>query len=1459
MRKYIILAIIALLLLCTLNVKGADVRNKLRHRSSKSRPPRGTAEISAGGNPARENPSVGQDDAAQIESVADNEVTGSTASAGSTATAEGSTASAGSTATAEGSTATAKGSTANENVPTEPHDDVPETTGPAASQTANATGPAASQTANATGPAASQTANATGTDSRNEDKQTGTATNATKPISGKNITTIIPTLDDVLNKTDGDSNNSSINGTQTDLGNSTSGQINITESNVGKINIIKNVTLELDPYTLGMDFEAKMIDGKRKVVVLNVEKGSDADIAKLEPGDIILALNGRYLNETSNATLSDFIFAQIRDGFYAKRMSARTMKPDKTLKTTTFPVQQGWAAYGITFMIEPDSKYICNDTVNELIIANVAPGSPADKKGLTPGDLVIAINHIKTNGMPLKKAGNVTKGTTSLHLVTVDKDHFTCENVMKIQKVAKQLLRKKAMKTLDRILKDLAEDKVDPVYALKYAKWVSGRFSEKNKKSNSGNSTNDVCNTPSCLAELKLVQNLIKKVNHVATPMTPWIKQPEEPIHEEKCEILKKQCEADKLNKISEEKICGSDHTTYNRECEFLVKQCEERATGSDITIAYKGECKACRDVTLKKTKADHDKGFAFFGVQFKVALLDMGCGNFPRVLKVKENSPASRIAIAPEMNEIVTRINGDSLCDFTVADLKNELKALKEEVTLQLCVEPKNKTESKICKVCPKPEFPGCKFARIDRPFTPWGMNLKLRKTKPFFEISSVVEESPSFKAGARRGDIVLKIDEEDMTAVNEKDILFATVLNAGKKMQMEVRRMGKVVTVDFQRNLTTFSSGLVDGLKFSNQPMLCAGFPTISKIEPHTQAQKLGLAENDVIFSINNIGFCNQEVAESGVDFSAKMALNVQVCKLNKMSRALKFKMCRDYCPAVEGPSSSNSDGETGPSEGKGEGKESSSGSSGPGSSSGSTGSDANAADATPNNDGYVVRQEILLKGFTLAQTEAVVPGIKKYVAKQFKVTERYIKIKLNESEIPAEDDSTNFIEMGKTVAVVTIQVNVFIAGKNTTHARHINSAMNSAKYEDSTVKELARLLNVSPELISLNMETAKTSTVTVTYDENGNIAKIEQNDDDKIPDSNSTKLANDVPPVIKESDNATSPPAPAIEKLNATKTPFIEILFRKRLRFGINFAAAVTKGLRFFEVRKVSKRVKNINLVKYGDVLDKINFKRVDEFGDDGTMDRVLMEANKAILDMERTEENGLKRILSINVTKVDTEPITPEDAYLTTKCGDFPIIKSLTARVRNTPFEKLKGQIITVVNGNHVCRLTKERVDALLYEPIDVVAEVLPAEFASENEDNEFCKHLDCYRPPAPPLPFHPKYEVCKLGYYCKQGKCPEGTKKIEDYCAFMPTQHDEYLSTSHICIPGHYCPPKHQCPVGFELYNANEKGFCFDIQPMGPYTAPNYVGKDALWMNKPNVIPGFYNHTHNINKTSAAKQ
>merc|ERR1711871_316905 len=397
--------------------------------------------------------------------------------------------------------------------------------------------------------------------------------------------------------------------------------------------------------------------------------------------------------------------------------------------------------------------------------------------------------------------------------------------------------------------------------------------------------------------------------------------------------------------------------------------------------MGHQGECKERREVTIKKTEAEKNKGFAFFGLVFKMELLDMGCGTFPRILKVKENSPASRLQNIPEMNEVVTRINGDTVCDFTVADLKNVLKKMKEKVTLQLCTKTKNKTESKICKVCPKPEFPGCKIARVDRPFTPWGMKLKVRKSKPFFEVSSVMDNSPSAASGVKRGDLLLKIDEEDVTTVTEKDVIFATVLNAGKQMQMEVQRRGQTKIFNIERNLSAFGDGLVDGLQISNQPMLCAGFPTVTKIEQHTQAQKLGFAENDVIFSINGMGFGNQEIHEAGMDFSDKVSLNIQICKLDKMSKALKYKMCHNYCPAAssdnENPAAS-SDNENSTSLGHSKERE------------------------NVGNDGYVITQVITLNGFTMAQVEAIVPRIRESMATKLAVEKRSVTVVLNETEI-------------------------------------------------------------------------------------------------------------------------------------------------------------------------------------------------------------------------------------------------------------------------------------------------------------------------------------------------------------------------------------------------------------------------------------------------------------------------
>ena len=177
--------------------------------------------------------------------------------------------------------------------------------------------------------------------------------------------------------------------------------LSIMKENVHRINLIKNVSLRTDPYTLGMEFEAKMIDGKRRVVITKIEKDSDAAIAKFEVGVLIV-----YLNKTANGTLSDFIFSEIRHGVQAKRMSARILRADKTLTAS---------------MRTESRRYSCNQSKNELLIANVVSNSPADKKGLTPGDIVVTINHVPSNGLLLENPGNISNGTSSLHMVTMDK------------------------------------------------------------------------------------------------------------------------------------------------------------------------------------------------------------------------------------------------------------------------------------------------------------------------------------------------------------------------------------------------------------------------------------------------------------------------------------------------------------------------------------------------------------------------------------------------------------------------------------------------------------------------------------------------------------------------------------------------------------------------------------------------------------------------------------------------------------------------------------------------------------------------------------------------------------------------------------------------------------------------------------------------------------------------------
>ena len=335
-------------------------------------------------------------------------------------------------------------------------------------------------------------------------------------------------------------------------------------------------------------------------------------------------------------------------------------------------------------------------------------------------------------------------------------------------------------------------------------------------------------------------------------------------------------------------------------------------------------------------------------------------------------------------------------------------------------------------------------------------------------------------------------------------------------------------------------------------------------------------------------------------------------------------------------------------------------------------------------------------------------------------------------------------------------------------------------------------------------------------------------------KKNDTVATNATIDLPKaVVTERDNSTSPEMPAIYvvKDSSIATPVSRVVFKKRLRFGVNFAAAVQRGLRFFEVRKINKKVVGINLVKYGDELYAINGQNVDDFDDNGGMDRVLMEANTARLTMVRRQPNGYVENLEINVTKVPIEPVV-STTFHQTDCGTFPIIDEMSAYAGKKEFAKLKGNLIIKINSNAVCRMKQADMTQQLDAAADLDAYIIPALYVQSNEQ-EFCKSYNtnlCLRRSANVTTFT-QNSICEPGYYCKDGQCPAGYTKVENYCGLMREDHPDYLSKDRICLPGHYCPPGHQCPIGFELKISNHRGYCYTKNPMGPHHGPEYRGWD----------------------------
>jgi serine protease DegQ len=152
--------------------------------------------------------------------------------------------------------------------------------------------------------------------------------------------------------------------------------------------------------------EALSLDAKEGVVVNGVEPASPAEKAGIKKGDVIVALRGEPIKSAQDlrnriglaAVGSDARLTVLRDGKRRDLTASIDPAPSTTTKAASTRVpSSGQSAHALIDALQgADFRDAPHDgqhgSVKGAIVSRVDPGSPADRAGLHPGDIVTGVN-----------------------------------------------------------------------------------------------------------------------------------------------------------------------------------------------------------------------------------------------------------------------------------------------------------------------------------------------------------------------------------------------------------------------------------------------------------------------------------------------------------------------------------------------------------------------------------------------------------------------------------------------------------------------------------------------------------------------------------------------------------------------------------------------------------------------------------------------------------------------------------------------------------------------------------------------------------------------------------------------------------------------------------------------------------------------------------------------------------